>query len=316
VRKALPNQIVFKQNQNQDTVTGAMIADSPGYQDAVTNASIAPSQIPLITGSVAQRVSNPQTNFVDYILPNMKRMTNPDVRAALLEATSRSGYIAGAGGNKMGDPAQSIVNPTVIGYQPNALFSSINLAGDPAKAKQLLADAGYSPSHPYPITFTYFAATDSRKAAAEALAAGWTAVGFKVTLNPVVNNYWAVVENPSDTSDVYWSDFSSAWPSAATLLNPQFNSSQNLTSTSKGQDYGWYANSTFNSLMAQGGTQATEPAAATYYMKADAVAAKDSGYMPLMIEKFLSIRGSGVTGYINNPGTSMYPDLGSVGVAP
>ena len=41
---------------------------------------------------------------------------------------------------------------------------------------------------------------------------------------------------------------------------------------------------------------------------------KDVAYIPLEITKFYFLRGSKVTGYINNPASAGYPDLGAIGV--
>ena len=51
------------------------------------------------------------------------------------------------------------------------------------------------------------------------------------------------------------------------------------------------------------------------YKQIDKKLGEDVAYIPLEIQKFYYLRGSKVTNYINNPATSMYPDLGAVGVS-
>ena len=55
-------------------------------------------------------------------------------------------------------------------------------------------------------------------------------------------------------------------------------------------------------------------AAGEIYKKIDKKLGEDVAYIPLASQKFYLLRGSNVTNYIDNPATSMYPDLGSVGV--
>ena len=53
---------------------------------------------------------------------------------------------------------------------------------------------------------------------------------------------------------------------------------------------------------------------AAKYIEADDQLGKDVAYIPLNLQKFYFLRGSKVTGYINNPATAGFPDLGAVGV--
>ena len=51
-----------------------------------------------------------------------------------------------------------------------------------------------------------------------------------------------------------------------------------------------------------------------YLQQADAQLGEDVAYIPLYILKNYYLRGSKVTGYMITPSTSMYPDLGAIGV--
>ena len=74
-------------------------------------------------------------------------MTDPKVREALKVATNAQGWIDAGGGDKAFAPAESIVNPAVVGYQPNPAFTGPQ-EGDPAAAKKLLEEAGVKPAVP------------------------------------------------------------------------------------------------------------------------------------------------------------------------
>jgi peptide/nickel transport system substrate-binding protein len=51
------------------------------------------------------------------------------------------------------------------------------------------------------------------------------------------------------------------------------------------------------------------------YAKIDEQLGKDIAYIPLDIPMSYRLHGSKVTGYTNSPATSMYVDLGAIGVA-
>ena len=311
-RKALPATIAFKENIQPDTAASRLIANNGPDQGAVEMMNIPPSNLSQLTASnVKSRVENPQSPFVDYILPNMKRLTNPKVRQALATSLNQAAYIKGYGGAQTASAAKSLVSPALLGYKPNPTTGALG-QGDAAAAKTLLQQAGVP--MPYPIKFT-FRNNPARLAGAEALAATWNQAGFKVTLNPVTNKYYPTIQTPSDNSDLYWAGWGADWSAQSTVLPPLFDSRVNLTSSTKTSDYGSYSSKTTNALFDKAAAQTSVEAATGIYNQADAQLGKDYAYFPLIVEKFVYLRGSKVTNYINNPAVSMYPDLGSVGVS-
>ena len=314
VRKALPDKVVFTEGLSNEIITQRLIADSGKDKYAVTDRNIPPAFYNQITGPVADRAVNPESPYVYYLLPNFNSsvMKNPAVRQALAVATNQDAYVAAQGGDKAATPAFSIVDTTLLGYKENPAFTD-GTAGDPTKAKQILQDAGVK--MPVKIKFTYSGGTPTSDNSAAALKDTWDKAGFDVTLNPLTDTYYTVVQNPSNDSDVLWGGWGADWPSISTVIPPLFDSRINLTAKSNGQDYGNYKSDKVNGLIDQAAAKSDLQAQAQVYQQADAQLGEDTAYIPLMIAKFYLLYGSGVTGYINNPATSMYPDLGSVGVS-
>jgi peptide/nickel transport system substrate-binding protein len=311
LRKALPDKIVFNIGKDASTTDQLFIHQSGDAETAVTSTSIAPSDYAQITGNVAKLSVNVPSPFNDYLLPNFNRLKNPLIRQALAVSTNTQGWIQAGGGSKAYAPSSSIVNPAITGYQPNPAFPSGASAGDTAKAKQLLQQAGVP--IPYPIKFTYNSTPTADKQAA-ALQQTWNQAGFKVTLDPLTDTYYDVIQKPTADSDVIWGGWGADWPSAITVTPPLFDSRPNLTKNSNGQDYGNYKSDAFNALVdkAANATSLADQTAAL--QQADILLGKDYAYIPLEITKFYYLRGSKVTGYMNDPASNMYPDLGSIGV--
>jgi len=311
VRKALPDKIVFTEGLDRNALNQRMIANQKTDQQTVTDASIQPQYFAQVNDSMKDRYFTPTSPYVDYLLPNFKKMTNPKVREALTAATSQKQWIGAGGGEKAWDFAYSIVNPALVGYEKQSAFS--NQDGDPAKAKQLLKEAGVQT--PYPIKFTYQSTPTSDKQAA-ALQQAWNKSGFQVSLDPLKDKgkYYSVVQDPNYGSDVMWAGWGADWPSASTVLPALFDSRPNLTAKSNGQDYGNYKSDAFNKLVDQAASATSVDQAGEIYKKADAQLVQDKAYIPLEITKFNILVGSKVAGYINNPATSMLPDLGSIGL--
>ncbi|MGN6251988.1 MAG: ABC transporter substrate-binding protein [Marmoricola sp.] len=314
IRKALPDKIIFDIGKTSETITQLLISDSGPAKTGATGQSIPPTFYSQITGNVANRAVNVKSPFVDYLVPNFKTMTNPKVRQALAMATDAQGWITAGGGEKAYSPAKSIVNPAVVGYQPNPAFKDIPLSGDPAGAKKLLQSAGVK--MPYPITFTY-PATDTSNKQAAALKQTWDKAGFNTTLDGVAdqNTYYTDIQKADQKADVIWAGWGADWPSAITVTAPLFDSRPNLTPQNNGQDYGRYKSDAFNKLVdeAQGAASLADQTKAL--QQADIVLGKDTAYIPLEITNFYMLRGSGITGYTTDPASAMYPDLGSIGVS-
>ena len=98
------------------------------------------------------------------------------------------------------------------------------------------------------------------------------------------------------------------------MIPPLFDSRINLTSASNGQDYGNYRSDKVNKLIDEAASKGSVEEQAKVYAQIDDQLGKDVAYMPLEITRFYYLHGSKVTGYVNNPATAGYPDLGAAGV--
>jgi len=309
-RQALPDSIVFNIGQTTETIYDQLIADTGDAQTAVTGQRVPPAYYNQIEGPVADRATLEPSPYVDYLVPNFRNMPDAKVREALKVATNAEGWINAGGGEKAFGPAESIVNPAVVGYQENPAFSGPQ-AGDPDAAKALLEEAGVK--LPYPITFTY-PKTDTADKQAAALKETWDAAGFETTLDGLGDTYYDVIQKPEKESDVMWGGWGSDWPSAITVTAPLFDSRPNLTENSDGQDYGAYKSDEFNKLVDQAQNAGTLEDQTAALQQADLVLGQDTAYIPLEIAQFYFLHGSKVTNFTTTPASSMYPDLGAIGV--
>jgi len=310
IRKALPDKIIFDIGKTSEQIADQLIADSGADKAAVTGQSIPAAYYSQITGAVADRAVSVVSPYTDYLVPNFKKLTNLQVRQALAASLDDTAWVTAGGGDKAYTEATDVVNPAVKGYQ-EGLFPGG--AGDPAKSKQLLQQAGVQ--IPYPITYTY-PSTETADKQAAAIKAGWEKGGFKVTLDGVADAdvYYTNIQNPDQKADVIWAGWGADWPSAITVTAPLFDSRPNLTKNSNGQDYGAYKSDEFNKLVDQAQEATDLDSQTTTLQQADQVLAKDVAYIPVDTMTFYMLRGSDVTGYMNTAASSGYPDLGPIGV--
>jgi len=99
------------------------------------------------------------------------------VRRAVNYAIDRQAVVLAIGGRFAGEPASTILSPTLAGYSAFNLYPSQDAAGDPDKAKKLLAEAGY----PDGVELTYVGQDSaSWKALYEALRTSLARAGIRL----------------------------------------------------------------------------------------------------------------------------------------
>ena len=314
IRRALPDSFVFIEGLATETVMDRLLADAGKDKFAVTDRAAPPAYLARVAAQKA-RFTDPVSPFIDYVLPNFKKMTNPLVRQALAVSTDRAGYITAEGGASAAKPSYGLVLPalgTAGGYKQFKAFDAPD-SGNPGAAKALLKKAGVK--IPYPIHFTYSGGTPTTDAQASALKAGWDKAGFKVTLEGLTDTYYDIVQNPANASkyDVTWGGWGADWPNASTVVPPLFDSRVNLSAGSNGQDYGLYDSKTTNTAIDAAYAEPDPTKRNAMWGDLDEALAKEVAYIPLDNVSFARLHGSGVTNYVESASTNGYPDLGQPG---
>jgi peptide/nickel transport system substrate-binding protein len=101
------------------------------------------------------------------------------VRRAVNYAIDRQAVVLAIGGRYAGEPASTVLSPTLAGHSAFDLYPSQDARGDPDKARELLAEAG----HPDGVTLTYVGPDSQKwKALYEALRSSLERAG--ITLEP------------------------------------------------------------------------------------------------------------------------------------
>ncbi|MFZ0161103.1 MAG: ABC transporter substrate-binding protein [Kineosporiaceae bacterium] len=310
VRRALPDRIVFVEGLTNEIITQRLIADSGNDTTAVTDRLVPPDLFGQVTGAVADRATLVESPFVTYLLPNVSRMTNPTVRQAFAMATDKAAYIAALGGDRVSRPARSIINPLVPGYRVNPGFTA-NDTGDPDGARRLLQEAGVT--LPYPIKVFYYGGPPLLDNAMVALKKGWDKAGFATTLDPL-GPMAAFGVDPK--LDVVCTGGMADWPAISAVIPPVFDSRVvDVTPFSYAPTYRHYTSKAVDTMIDDATALDDLRQQAKAYAKIDEQLGKDIAYIPLDIPMSYRLHGSKVTGYTNSPATSMYVDLGAIGVA-
>jgi peptide/nickel transport system substrate-binding protein len=144
IRKALPDKIVLKFNVNASTVDEHLLNDSITADIAGTGLQSKTQPKVLVKPAEKAKTDNPYAGALQYLALNVKvkPFDNIDCRKAVQWAVDKAGMVDSIGGAVKGDPASTMIPPSVAGYQKFDLYPTAGSKGDEAKAKAALTACG------------------------------------------------------------------------------------------------------------------------------------------------------------------------------
>lgn len=299
IRHAYVSQI--KVTQGVPTATSAVQLVQAGSYDMLWD-QVVPTA--LLAGMVASHDSNLVIgpNGDNYITINPIVWMNeqsPNNRGALGKLAVRQAIeyamnkVAASqvyGGSAVSNPLNQVVPRGSVGYVANYNpYPTAGNAGDPAKAKAMLAQAGYSPGE---ITLKLVYRTNSvHPQIAQTDQAALQAAGFNVTLIPVTpanTFYTAYLENPTASQAGSWDIAEAGWipdwlgNNGRAVIEPLFDGRTYGTNT---QDYGAYNNATVNADIDKALAARSTAAATKFWQAAARQVMADAAVVPLGAQK-------------------------------
>ena len=145
IRKALPDKIELKLNVNASTIDEHLLADSITADIGGTGLQAKTQPKVLVKASEKAKTDNPYAGALQYLAlnVNVKPFDNADCRKAVQYIVDKQSMVDAIGGKVKGDPATTVIPPTVAGYKQFDLYPSAGHKGDIAKAKEALTKCGH-----------------------------------------------------------------------------------------------------------------------------------------------------------------------------
>lgn len=289
VRKAYANEIDVTFGGTPESILQQIQA---GSADATLgNDPVPTSAIPgLLTQNSPDIHINPTGATNPYLVLNVKygskAIQNVKVRQALNYAVDKAALSQVLGGPRIFPVINQIFSRSVVGdgYQVHDLYPSKNNAGDPAKAKELLKEAGYP--NGVTLKFTYRTAGNGPKIAST-LQNSLKAAGINLVLKGLPNSDFYGNYLPknsiaqSDDWDIADPGWAPDWEGAAerSYFTPLFDGRQYGPGSTNYGDY----NSPAANALADRALSATDPAEATsLWNQFDNVVMTDAPWVPLV----------------------------------
>ncbi|WP_421199680.1 ABC transporter substrate-binding protein [Aeromonas enteropelogenes] len=233
-----------------------------------------------------------------YYQFNVKKKPFDDVRVrtALSYAIDRNVIVDKVMGQGQA-PAYGLTPDYVDGFKPVvAEWSKMTQAERDAKAKALLADAGFDASKPLKFELLYNT-DDNHKKVAVAVASMWKKLGVQVSL---VNQEWKTYLETKKQGqfDVGRAGWVADYNEASSMLD--------LMQTTHGNNDGKYSNPVYDKLMSDSRNVVDDAARNKLYVQAEEILAKDMPIAPIYQYVIPRMVKPYVGGYPANPLDNLY----------
>lgn len=212
--------------------------------------------------------------------------TKLEVRQAFNYAVDKQAIVRAVGGSIAADPSSTILTPPLVGYQKYDLYATPDNRGDPAKAKELLTQAGY----PNGVTLTMVSQTSGEgprilTSLQESLGRAGIKLKNKGYNYPAIYTDSLQLTSKKDEHQVGQAAWCADWPGngARTFMGVLLDG-RKITPQGN-NNYGDYNSEKTNQLIDQALTAADQDAASAAWAAADKQAMTDAAWVPLTYDK-------------------------------
>jgi peptide/nickel transport system substrate-binding protein len=233
-RLACPDRIEGTYGLNAAVINQRLSSSAGKDANAITtDTDLSPAELARISSdpNLKKRAVKGEFGETDYIAfnPKVKPFDDIRVREAIAYAVSRQSVVNAAGGSSLAKAATTFLpDQAAFGYQPYDYFPA-GPGGNPAKAKELLAQAG----HPNGLTVTLGHRNADYNhdgpAVATAVQAALKQAGITVNLKAYDDaSYGDTIQKPSTEPGMFLTTWGADWPTGGPFLGPIFDGRQIL----------------------------------------------------------------------------------------
>ncbi|AXI79281.1 ABC transporter substrate-binding protein [Peterkaempfera bronchialis] len=299
IRNAFPDKWHMQFGVQAEESTNRFIADNGTDKTTMTfHNGVEPTKITEVLGnaSLKPRLLQGLTPYVDYYYINNTRISDVNVRKALITAFPLQQIRLAEGGPTAGDFATTMMSPTVLGYEQFDVYGKLQKPeGDPEAAKKLLEQAGKTGQT---IVYAYNN-TPTQQKVTEVIRQALEKAGFKFVSKPLdPKNYYDQTGKLNNSYDVYWGGWGADWPTGQTALQPVWDGRQigDLAS-----NYAHFADKAIDKAMDDAAKIADAAEQGKAWAAIDKQINEQAASIPYIYDKYLGLYGSGLGGVEFDP---------------
>jgi peptide/nickel transport system substrate-binding protein len=235
----------------------------------------------------------PSLNLYSIVLPSKKGPTaDPRVRRALAYGLNYDAFIKDMLRGKA-KQAHGPVPSTFVGFNPD----TPQYTYDPAKAKQLLAEAGH-PGGGFTLKYTYETGYWWKRPLGELFQSNMKDLGITVEIQELSPSAWAgLLSNPDTAEHTYglvW------WPTLATPYDYMWSVFDTAAQGSNGYNWGYYSNPKLDKLLDQASQDPNDVERKQLYDEAQKLLVEDSPALYVYEKSYRLPMSEKVKGFIFN----------------
>lgn len=312
VRKAYPDKIVVDQTLGGAGIADRLVADQGDDRSAISYVDLTPAKVPdVITDpSVKSRLVSENSGCTTMLEMNTGKppFDNAKLRLAMQYAVDKEAFQSAVGGPALSDIATTYLPPALTGGTAVDHFK-IPVAGDPEKARQLLAEAGVGGGLSTEITVSTGA-----KQQAEAIQAALKRFDINLTINAIdASTVNSVVGDRKKQTGLAIGGWCPDYPSAATFL-PMIYDGRAITDTGNQGDKTRFNDPAINAEFDRIAGISDLKTANDAWLAVDAKIMDASPAVPLTWQKKPLLVGSNVAGAFAHPVWSGQLDYAVIGL--
>ncbi|MFC9298520.1 ABC transporter substrate-binding protein [Streptomyces sp. NPDC057011] len=237
-RKAYPDTIDVRAGLDAAVINQRLTTSSgPDAAAITTDTNLGPSELAQIGDNkeLSSRVGTGHFGYINYLAfnPKVAPFDNPKVRQAISYAINRTSVINAAGGSALAEPATTFLpEHEAFGHLAYDHFPA-GKTGDPAKAKEVLKEAGYPDGLTITLTHSNVQNRQTSPEVATAVQQALAAAGITVKLEGLEGNAFNERRwDAKNTPGFFLSRWGADWPSGGPFLAPIFDGRQIVTNGS------------------------------------------------------------------------------------
>ncbi|MFD8610067.1 ABC transporter substrate-binding protein [Streptomyces sp. NPDC059631] len=231
-RKAYPDRIDVRSGLDSSVINQRLSASQgPDAAAVTTDTNLGPAELAKVSGdkALAARVGTGHFGYTNYLAfnPKVKPFDDIKVRQAVAYAIDRSSVVNAAGGSALAEPATTFLpNQKSFGHTPYDLFPA-GTSGDPAKARELLKQAGHPDGITVTLTHSNSKDFETSPEIATAVQDALKKAGITVRLQGLEkNDYSDKTQNVKTEPGLFLAHWGADWPSGGPFLAPIFDGRQ------------------------------------------------------------------------------------------